>query len=71
MAQFKPYRITQAQLNSLAIKEGQFICTTDTGRMYLDVTNTERISLSETKVIPSRTEPVGEIAGDLWLVLSE
>ena len=45
MALFKPYKITSDKLNSLAIREGQFIIVTDTEEIYVDKSATERIKL--------------------------
>lgn len=45
MAQFIPYRVKKSKLSSLPIKEGQFICLTDSSEMYLDVSNTQRLAL--------------------------
>ena len=47
MAQFKPYKLTSAQLDGLAKAEGQLIITTDTKKIYLDTSATERILLNE------------------------
>lgn len=46
MAKFKPYKILESQLDSLPIKEGQFILTTDTNKLYSDVAENERILIS-------------------------
>lgn len=46
MALFKPYKIQSSQLNSLPKKEGQFIITTDTKKIYLDINNTTRAVLN-------------------------
>lgn len=45
MALFKPYKITKNKLNSLPIKEGQFIIVTDTEEIYVDKSASERIKL--------------------------
>lgn len=42
-ALFKPYKITESQLSSLPIREGQMIITTDTKSIYLDISSTSRI----------------------------
>lgn len=47
MAMFKPYKILSSQLSSLPIKEGQFIITTDTAEMYVDVSASSRIKINE------------------------
>lgn len=47
MAQFKPFKITNAQLANLAKAEGQLIITTDTKKIYLDTSATERVLLNE------------------------
>lgn len=47
MAQFKPYKLTSAQLANLTKAEGQLIITTDTKKIYLDTSATERILLNE------------------------
>ena len=46
MALFKPYKITSDKLDDLAIQEGQIIITTDTKKLYADVSNTERIEVT-------------------------
>lgn len=46
MALFKPYKITSDKLEDLAIQEGQIIITTDTKKLYVDVSNTERIEIT-------------------------
>lgn len=47
MAQFKPYKLTSQQLANLTKAEGQLIITTDTKKLYLDTSATERILLNE------------------------
>lgn len=46
MALFKPYKITSDKLEDLTIKEGQIIITTDTKKLYVDVSATERIEIT-------------------------
>lgn len=72
MAQFKPYKVLSTQLSSLPIVEGQLVIVTDTQEIYLD-SNAGRILISsaDTNVVVSATEPVGQNAGDLWLILTE
>ena len=36
---FKPYKTTQANLSKIAYKAGQLIFTTDTKRIYIDISN--------------------------------
>lgn len=45
MSVFKPCKGTRSNLDSLPIKEGQFITCTDTGDMFLDISDTKRISV--------------------------
>ena len=47
MAIFKPYRIQSSQLNSLPIVDGQFIITTDTNQVYVDLEGNTRKLLKE------------------------
>lgn len=47
MALFKPYKILNSQLSSLPVKEGQLIITTDDKAIYLDITNSQRIKISD------------------------
>lgn len=72
MAQFKPYKVLSTQLSSLPIVEGQLVIVTDTQEIYLD-SNAGRILISsaDTNVVISDTEPTGQNAGDLWLILTE
>ena len=72
MAIFKPYKVLSTQLSSLPIVEGQLVIVTDTQEIYLD-SNAGRILISsaDTNVVVSATEPVGQNAGDLWLILTE
>lgn len=46
MAKFKPYKILESQLDSLPIKEGQFILTIDTNKLYSDTAEDTRILIS-------------------------
>lgn len=52
MAIFKPYKITSSQLETLPITEGQFIVTTDTNKIYLDESASNRIELIP---VPTKT----------------
>lgn len=47
MSLFKPVRILDSQLKSYPIKDGQMIITTDSFKHYLDISDTERIQISE------------------------
>lgn len=68
MALFKPYKITSDKLEDLAIQEGQIIITIDTKKLYVDVSNTERIEitneidLSDYVTTSTLTSTVGEEA---------
>jgi hypothetical protein len=46
MAVFKPYRVSSDRLNSLPIKDGQFIITSDTGKTYFD-NGTTRVEINK------------------------
>lgn len=46
MALFKPYKITSDKLEDLTIQEGQIIITTDTKKLYVDTSATERIEVT-------------------------
>lgn len=72
MAMFKPYKVLSTQLSSLPIVDGQLVIVTDTQEIYLD-SNAGRILISsaDTNVVISDTEPTGQNAGDLWLILTE
>ena len=48
MALFKPYKILSNKLSSLPVQEGQLIITTDTGDIYVDLSNSERKQLAVT-----------------------
>lgn len=71
MALFKPYKILSSQLSSLPIKEGQFIITTDTNKVYIDIDNStrEEYGKSGSKTYLSETEPSDMNEGDLWMVV--
>lgn len=70
MAQFKPYHITEAQLLQLPIKEGQFIVLTDAKKMYLDVSNSNRMEIAARPQVltASAGQPSNMEIGDIWLV---
>lgn len=71
---FKPYRVTSSQLNSLAIKEGQFIITTDTKMIYADISSSQRIQLGSAEGINievSQLQPSQMNEGDIWFVMDE
>ena len=46
MARVKFYKITDAELSSLAIREGQLILTTDTKKLFLDTSDSNRIEMN-------------------------
>ena len=46
MALFKPYKITSDKLSDLPVREGQIVVTTDTKKLYVDVSATERIEVT-------------------------
>ena len=46
MALFKPYKITSNKLADLPVREGQIVITTDTKKLYVDVSATERIEVT-------------------------
>ena len=78
MAQFKPYKITSEQLDSLPITEGQLIFLTDTAQIFLDTSSTTRTEICAaetssggTTVTVSTTEPSDLSTGDIWMVLEE
>ena len=48
MALFKPYKILSNKLSSLPVKEGQLIIITDTGDIYVDLSDSERKQLAVT-----------------------
>ena len=46
MALFKPYKITSDKLADLPVREGQIVVTTDTRKLFVDVSATERIEVT-------------------------
>lgn len=46
MALFKPYKITSDKLSDLPVQEGQIVITTDTKKLYVDVSATKRIGVT-------------------------
>lgn len=44
---FKPIKVTSAQLNSLSLQNGQFIITTDTKKIYVDMDNERKLFNAE------------------------
>lgn len=71
MAVFKPYKVLSSQLSSLPIKEGQFIITTDTNQIFVDLSSSIRqeYALQGNKTVISETEPSGINEGDIWMIL--
>lgn len=47
MAEFKPIKCLSSKLDNITKKEGQFIVTTDTKKIYLDIDNYTRIEFYE------------------------
>ena len=45
MALFKPFNIKENQINSLPISQGQLIFTTDTKKIFFDISDAERITI--------------------------
>ena len=50
MAKLKPIITTQEKLNTIDIKEGQFICVKDSNSIYID-TDTERLEYTLPRVL--------------------
>lgn len=69
MILFRPFKILKSALNSLAISEGQFIITTDTREMYVDIDATHRVFLGKAvDDIESKLTTVGSfsLATSAW-----
>lgn len=47
MSEFKPIKCTSSQLNLIPIQEGQFICTIDDKKLFLDIDFLNRIMINE------------------------
>lgn len=60
MAQFKPIKCTEAQMNSKAKSEGQLFFTTDTNKIYLDISNTSRIVLNANVATKATQDSAGQ-----------
>lgn len=70
MAQFKPCRVTDDNaLNRFPIKTGQFIVVVSTGRMYLDVNDTDRISIggSDASSLQIPIDPTDKTGLNVWI----
>lgn len=65
MAFFKPIRLLSGQLSSYPKKEGQVLYTTDTASTYIDISNTERIQITDIKLLTEdeRIDMLAPIAG--------
>lgn len=64
MAEFKPIKTISSKLNNITKKEGQFIITTDTKKIYYDKDATSRIEFSggsSVNGIKSITNSLGEL----------
>lgn len=66
MAQFKPYKVTSSQLNSLPIVNGQFILVSDTKQIYCDISDTTRVLLIEDEI----RDYIDSSIGDMETVLA-
>lgn len=64
MAKFKPYKITESQLSSLPIVEGQLIFVTDKEAIYLDVNSTKRVKITS-KLVSDLTNDKGFITKEV------
>ena len=68
MAQFKPCRVTDDNaLDRFPIKTGQFIVVVSTGRMYLDVNDTERISIGGGDSASIPVDPIDTTGLNVWI----
>lgn len=65
---FKPYQILSSQLNELPISAGQFIFVTDTQLFYVDISDTQRITVS---VPTASSDSVGGIKIGAGLAIDE
>lgn len=70
MALFKPYKITSDKLEDLAIQEGQIIITTDTKKLYVDVSATERIEVTSDAEIDTSVFVTKEDADAAYAAIS-
>lgn len=61
MAQFKPFKVSSSQLDSLPIVDGQFIIVSDTNQVYCDVSPTERILLIEEEIKDYIDDSIGDM----------
>lgn len=65
---FKPYQILSSQLNELPISAGQFIFVTDTQLFYVDISDTQRITVS---VPTASSDSIGGIKIGTGLAIDE
>lgn len=65
---FKPYQILSSQLNELPISAGQFIFVTDTQLFYVDISDTQRITVSVPTASP---DSIGGIKIGAGLAIDE
>lgn len=67
MAQFKPIKCTEAQMNSKAKSEGQLFFTTDTNKIYLDISNTSRMVLNANLATKATQDSSGQIINTTYI----
>ena len=65
---FKPYQILSSQLDELPISAGQFIFVTDTQLFYVDISDTQRITVS---VPTASSDSIGGIKIGAGLAIDE
>lgn len=65
---FKPYQILSSQLDELPISAGQFIFVTDTQLFYVDISDTQRITVS---VPTASSDSIGGVKIGAGLAIDE
>jgi len=69
MARVKHYKLYEYQVNALTIKEGQVIYTMDTGKIFLDITDTVRIQVSNLyKITSAEKSTITPITNGIYFI---
>ena len=67
---FKPVLVESSQLNSIDIIPGQYIIVRDTGEVYVDKPEKERVKVSS-NVYMQAGEPTNAKSGDIWIEIQQ
>lgn len=69
---FQPVLVaTASKLNTVAIKDGQYIIVTDVNELYVDMDGVRKRVSNKAFVQKEKDAPINPVKGDIWVVTTE